>query len=459
MIPISFALIKNTKAHRARSAGFLRNGKVHCFLQKQYTKNFPKNAMKFYHLLLIYLIKGAKSNGTAVTNRNCYGLLRLHPSIIFTKINMKKCPNCSTEHSRKGIYCSDSCKQEAFRYRKLEKSQNSSDSPATNSSLTSISVPTQVENAVYAPVRALGDNVQRSINKSLSNYDFGVSGLALCVLGGGAGAYFVNKLVYRPSAKDYVIAISAGSFLGLGLDVGIQKVFGFLEEKQKEEVHLTTNREHLGDNPIRIVTGAQMQGMSFGGIPLLQPFSDAIAAVVPLHSAFPIIGAPNSGKSYFLTKFAASLSSAHTVLFLSTEQGEDDNVKLRFSRMNALNVSYATVFTKAEVLAAISQFRPSVLIIDSLSNLALSPVEERLFARDLSLQVNLFLYSLHATKEGGFVGSNALLHDATVMIECIQLGPNKFSAIVGKNRCGEVGRDILSIATPISRVFPIAANR
>jgi predicted ATP-dependent serine protease len=99
-------------------------------------------------------------------------------------------------------------------------------------------------------------------------------------------------------------------------------------------------------------------------------------------------------------------------------------------------------------------------VLDSASNLGLSPVDERNFIRDLSRSVNLLLYSLHATKEGGFAGSNTLLHDATVMIECSQHEQNKFSAIVRKNRCGEIGKDILSFvnAPNGAKVFPIAAN-
>jgi hypothetical protein len=368
---------------------------------------------------------------------------------------MKTCPNCSIEHSKKGTYCSDSCKQEAYRNRK---SKNLSDSNSVGA-INLAAIPTQVTNAALAPVKALGDNVAKSVNSSLSGYNLGFSGFALAGFGGYGGFKFIQNFVKNPSATDYVIGIAGGSVAGILADVGIKKLCGWIAddtESAKQMVDSISNQV----SQMQIITGAQMQGMTFAGVSLLQPFSDAIAPAVPVHSVVQITGSSNGGKIYFLTRCAASLSRSHKVLFISTEQGQDENVKLRFSRMDALNVAYATAFTKSEIESAVKQYAPTVLIVDSASNLGLSPVDERNFIRDLSRSVNLLLYSLHATKEGGFAGSNTLLHDATVMIECSQPEPNKFSAVVKKNRCGEIGKDILSLVNASSgvKVFPIATN-
>jgi hypothetical protein len=270
---------------------------------------------------------------------------------------MKTCPNCSLEHGKKGTYCSDSCKQEAYRNRKSRNLSDIDSSSAINFS----AMPNQVQKAVLAPVQAIGDNIGRSVNSSLRGYELGLSGIALGSVGAFGGFRFVQNFIDKPTMTDYIIGIGAGGTLGVLGDMGMKKFLGWIADdtaSQEQIVNSISNQV----SEVQIITGAQMQGLTFAGISLSQPFSDAIAPAVPIKSVIQVTGSPNGGKSYFLTRFAASLSRSHRVLFISTEQGQDENVKLRFSRMDALNVAYATAFTKSEVESAVKQYAPCISV-------------------------------------------------------------------------------------------------
>ena len=340
-------------------------------------------------------------------------------------------------------------RQARYRERKATEKTNLSDSDSVRQIvLPDMVLPQQVANSLTSPLVTLGDNVNRSVKRSFDGYELNLSGYALAGLGGYGGFCFVQSMIERPSMKDYIWGIGAGTALGIVADVALNRLLG-TSASSASNINSPVVADFVissENTAIQVVTGAEMQTMSFAGVQLRGEFSDIIGHKVPLHGSIQVVGDSGQGKSHFLTKFVSEFTP-QCVLYVSTEEEISEYVSERFLRYDVNDVPFATISYRHELISLIEKYKPRILVVDSISNLGLTQNDIRELVKSLSNRVDLLLYSLHATKDGDFQGSMSLLHDATVQVR-VESG----LATVKKNRCGKIGRSLDLFSPPSSSI-------
>lgn len=169
------------------------------------------------------------------------------------------------------------------------------------------------------------------------------------------------------------------------------------------------------DNEIRFTTGMAELDRVLGG-----------GAV--LGSLVLVGGAPGIGKSTLLLQICKSLCQGHRVLYVSGEESERQ-LKLRADRLGVASESlYILSETRlSDILAAVEELAPNILIIDSIQTLyneenesspgSVSQVKDcTLSMMQLSKSQGLTIFLVgHINKDGNIAGPKVLEH----MVDCV----------------------------------------
>ena len=169
------------------------------------------------------------------------------------------------------------------------------------------------------------------------------------------------------------------------------------------------------DNEIRFTTGMAELDRVLGG-----------GAV--LGSLVLVGGAPGIGKSTLLLQICKSLCQGHRVLYVSGEESERQ-LKLRADRLGVASESlYILSETRlSDILAAVEELDPNILIIDSIQTLyneenesspgSVSQVKDcTLSMMQLSKSQGLTIFLVgHINKDGNIAGPKVLEH----MVDCV----------------------------------------
>ena len=169
------------------------------------------------------------------------------------------------------------------------------------------------------------------------------------------------------------------------------------------------------DNEIRFTTGMAELDRVLGG-----------GAV--LGSLVLVGGAPGIGKSTLLLQICKSLYQGHRVLYVSGEESERQ-LKLRADRLGVTSESlYILSETRlSDILAAVEELAPNILIIDSIQTLyneenesspgSVSQVKDcTLSMMQLSKSQGLTIFLVgHINKDGNIAGPKVLEH----MVDCV----------------------------------------
>ena len=169
------------------------------------------------------------------------------------------------------------------------------------------------------------------------------------------------------------------------------------------------------DNEIRFTTGMAELDRVLGG-----------GAV--LGSLVLVGGAPGIGKSTLLLQICKSLCQGHRVLYVSGEESERQ-LKLRADRLGVTSESlYILSETRlSDILAAVEELAPNILIIDSIQTLyneenesspgSVSQVKDcTLSMMQLSKSQGLTIFLVvHINKDGNIAGPKVLEH----MVDCV----------------------------------------
>ena len=169
------------------------------------------------------------------------------------------------------------------------------------------------------------------------------------------------------------------------------------------------------DNEIRFTTGMAELDRVLGG-----------GAV--LGSLVLVGGAPGIGKSTLLLQICKSLCQGHRVLYVSGEESERQ-LKLRADRLGVTSESlYILSETRlSDILAAVEELAPNILIIDSIQTLyneenesspgSVSQVKDcTLSMMQLSKSQGLTIFLVgHINKDGNIAGPKVLEH----MMDCV----------------------------------------
>ena len=169
------------------------------------------------------------------------------------------------------------------------------------------------------------------------------------------------------------------------------------------------------DNEIRFTTGMAELDRVLGG-----------GAV--LGSLVLVGGAPGIGKSTLLLQICKSLCQGHRVLYVSGEESERQ-LKLRADRLGVTSESlYILSETRlSDILAAVEELAPNILIIDSIQTLyneenesspgSVSQVKDcTLSMMQLSKSQGLTIFLVgHINKDGNIAGPRVLEH----MVDCV----------------------------------------
>ncbi len=196
-------------------------------------------------------------------------------------------------------------------------------------------------------------------------------------------------------------------------------------------------REVSGDSEIRFSTGMSELNRVLGG--------GAVAGSLVL-----VGGAPGIGKSTLLLQICNSLCSDRKVLYVSGEESERQ-LKLRAQRLSVDpdNLYILSETTLADILAAVEDLQPDILIVDSIQTMynelnesspgSISQVKDctmSLMELSKSQGITVFVVG-HINKDGAIAGPKVLEH----MVDCVlyfEGDPNSSYRLLraAKNRFG-----------------------
>ena len=160
----------------------------------------------------------------------------------------------------------------------------------------------------------------------------------------------------------------------------------------------------------------------------IEEFDRVLGGGAVLGSLNLVGGAPGIGKSTLLLQMCSTLESGRRVLYVSAEESERQ-LKLRAQRLDVENDQlFVLAETELEgVLAAVTELRPDILILDSIQTMSSSEIDSapgsvtqvrectlRLMRLAKEQTLTVFVVG-HITKEGSIAGPKVLEH----MVDCV----------------------------------------
>jgi hypothetical protein len=327
---------------------------------------------------------------------------------------MKSCKNCGGELSRANqIYCSNSCKQKAYRDRNT---LSLSDRPKfvyrprqTNNSVVTRNF---TNNLVGAYSNNMGSGLSDGI-KSITNLN-NHPAHSFTMLGGALLGGYVGYNMYNKGKK--LSGVILGSGLGL---LGGQIVYALYTQikeyyTQKTEYEQQyTDTETISNN--LIYTSQDLQYMQVNTIKTPKIFSEFLGADLNYGFTSLIYGSAGSGKSHLSTLFAKEFENSGKCLYVLAEEGITNSVQRRIEKYNLKNTDFITTRRESDVLNLAKDYK--YIFIDSINGMV-NYNNHLDFVRKLKSNKNLFgIFIINqVNKDGNFTGKNEVLHEVDVEI-------------------------------------------
>jgi hypothetical protein len=368
---------------------------------------------------------------------------------------MKKCANCQKVFEGNKLnkkYCSNGCKQEAYRKRNnipvpFETLKEKS-SPVQMSGFTPLLIKntSQSYKALLLHEREFYVNTLNTIQKNI----FPTVTLGLGGVGAVVGKDTTSKLLFGVAgalvghgidqirqdnanreldkAKDWAIrrindidqqlkeiqrneqtmkALTKTSVLSKPDEEGVQ-VFEPLN--LKEAIPILGKMK--GAAAQKIVSLSELNDMSFPTLSFSGEWEQTFGHPQSYFKMM-IYGESGNGKSYYAARLAEYLANNHgKVLYNAAEEGLNKSLQLKMSKLKSKYMDIGS-YTNFEELKAVRGYR--YLVIDSVNEMQLKPSQLReLCEMDKKRGI---IYIMQVTKGGDFRGDNQFKHDADIIVK------------------------------------------
>lgn len=341
---------------------------------------------------------------------------------------MKNCEICGSHYKGKGKYCSNKCKQKAYRDRislqdniiDFQENNNIVPMISNNNHLTNVGTSMPTYNNRYTSPNLLG-GINRQINKqmdiTLSDMVYSDNTtLSLFMIGGAITGYsLVSKYNKKSHWAEKLGAAVVGSMAG-------RVIYKVIDKVVNKDIQLSDNYETI-TNTVTSVTPTVTHVNNLQNIPIRivnLPFSNFFGNKVNYGFMCMVYGAPGSGKSHFVTLIASELGKTNSVGYVLAEEGITSNVKERFDKYNSNgDIKLLSSRNINEVLS----FSNTVdyLIIDSMNGLVSNYNTQLELVKSLKLLNNLkgIFIIQQATKEDNFAGKRELEHEVDISLNVV----------------------------------------
>jgi DNA replication protein DnaC len=398
----------------------------------------------------------------------------------------KNCPSCGksfeTSDKRK-VYCSNGCKQDAFRTR------HGVTVPAflqPKGKVNSVQKTRVISKRVVNPQhKELGEEIKRlegqlvgyvlhrqSIANDeariLSQNDELLAGVAtgalaagvlisVTVLGAGLSTMVKDKnskerimliaLLVALAAAGLTAAISHSGIKDKHQQRKLRKLQNLKQEAEQIDIMTlgTTSElaalkaqqmtlpEHINeseevdyqeqelDASERLATLDELQNQRFETISLSSRFTDLFGEPAK-GFMMAVHGGPGQGKSTFTVDLAKDLANHNNqVLFVAAEEGYSKSLQQKFVgyRSDQLRLSNSRNLTS--VKDSLKRSHYDVIVLDSVQQMGIKP--QQLTALKTAYPKTGIVYILHATKGGTFKGDNRYAHDADIIVKLDEYKP------------------------------------
>jgi len=328
------------------------------------------------------------------------------------------CENCGIEYDGRSnsMYCSNKCKQEAFKKRQLSDG-GSSINPYTLKSSSSRSNDMKAMNTITTNVvGSLGGGLGNTLSDGISkitrinnNPYYTLSMIGGAFIGGYIGFNIEEK-------KKTLVNLLLGSGIGLLAGQLAYTLYHQFDElnKQRSIEEVNTVQPMLNDNSVvssQEIKYMNIPSMRFDGI-----FGEFLGNSVNYNFTALVYGSPGGGKSHFATYLAKYIEQAGKVLYVLAEEQITPHVKERISKYSTQNTDYKVTRKESDVIALLKTGNYKFVVIDSINGMVnynnhLSFVTK---LKELGLYGIIILNQVN--KNGQFTGKQEVLHEVDIEI-------------------------------------------
>lgn len=173
----------------------------------------------------------------------------------------------------------------------------------------------------------------------------------------------------------------------------------------------------------RLATLDELQNQRFETISLSPVFTNLFGEPAK-GFAMAIHGGPGQGKSTFTVNLAKDLANnSNRVLFVAAEEGFSKTLQRKFAGYKSDKLILGNCKNISSVKDSLKRSDFNVIILDSIQQLNIKP--QQLTALRTEYPKTSFIYILQATKNGSFKGDNRYAHDADIIIKLESYNPIK----------------------------------
>lgn len=327
------------------------------------------------------------------------------------------CSNCGKEFDGRAnaTYCSDKCKQEAYRRRNMTKGNNLSDSIVPVSVNRGMDIQNKFTNKFAGSIgNGLSDNIGNKILSLADPYNNPYD--TMLMLGFAAGGFYIG---WKLSDKDKNFA---NGLLGAGIGLAAAILFNAIKEQfsnydrqhEEQQKELQVNSQGLS-NGTTVYSSNDLKYMQVNSLRFDGVWGNFLGEYINYGFVALVYGIPGGGKSFFATAFASHIEKMGKVLYILAEEGITNSVQKRIAQYNLTNTDFVTTRNESDVISNIQNYR--WLIIDSINGM--SNYNNHIdFIRRLKSYSNLYgiIVLNQVNKDGAFTGKNEVLHEVDIEI-------------------------------------------
>ena len=341
------------------------------------------------------------------------------------EINMSNCKECGADNNRSNqLYCSNKCKQKAYRKR-MNGSNGLSDvappkfvyRPRNANAGSNMAIQRSVtNNLVGAYSNNLGGGLSDGI-KTITNVNNHPAHSLSMLFGGVLGGYVGWNMSGKNKKLSGVIMGSGLGFLTGQIAYSLYtQINEYFEQKnnhnQQYGLESNLSEEH---NSNSIYSSQDLQYMQVNTIKTPNMFVDFLGTDLNYGFTTLLYGGAGSGKSHLSTLFANKFETMGRCLYVLAEEGITNSVQKRIEKYNLKNTDFVTTRSEAEVLKLAPNYK--FIFIDSINGMV-NYNNHLEFVRKLKSNKNLYGVFIvnQVNKDGQFTGKNEVLHEVDVEI-------------------------------------------
>lgn len=334
------------------------------------------------------------------------------------------CNNCGNEFDGRSNarYCSNKCKQIAFRDRNSVGLSDSSSviepfvyrpplSQNSNAQITNRITNGFLNGATGGFGNTLNDGINRMTN--INNHPFSTIAMIAGSFCGGYVGYNMTEKGKRLSGV--ILGAGAGMFVGqLGYTLYIQlQEYYYQKNQYQEQLQKQEINNSLSDS--KVYTSNEVKYMNVNTIKFDGVYGNFIGHNINYGFSILVYGSPGGGKSHFATHLAKYFERMGNVLYVLAEEGITNSVQSRIERYKTENTDYLQTRKEQDVIDKVSNYK--FVIIDSINGM-INYNNHIDFVRRLKSFKNLYGVVIlnQVNKDGAFTGKNEVLHEIDVEI-------------------------------------------